>query len=301
MNRLFRIIKDKPKKITIKNNVEIIDTDNNTYVIKKKTNKNLDYIYDYLHSRSFDYFPKRLIKDDEYDIYEYVEDVKLPNEQKILDLVNLLTLLHSKTTFYKEIDIDIYKNIYEDVVGRIEYLNNYYNNLMDIIETNIYMSPSEYLIARNISLIYNSLNYARYQIDRWYDLIKDKRKIRLVNIHNNLSIEHYIKKDKPYFISWDKSKIDMPIYDILSLYKNHFLDFEFMDILKFYESKYPLLMEERILLFILMALPSEIDISSSEYNTCIKARNLLDYLAKTEYLTTEYGKETKTNKTNEFK
>lgn len=301
MNRLFRIIKDKPKKITIKNNVEIIDTDNNTYVIKKKTNKNLDYIYDYLHSRSFDYFPKRLIKDDEYDIYEYVEDVKLPNEQKILDLVNLLTLLHSKTTFYKEIDIDIYKNIYEDVVGRIEYLNNYYNNLMDIIETNIYMSPSEYLIARNISLIYNSLNYARYQVDRWYDLIKDKRKIRLVNIHNNLSIEHYIKKDKPYFISWDKSKIDMPIYDILSLYKNHFLDFEFMDILKFYESKYPLLMEERILLFILMALPSEIDISSSEYNTCIKVRNLLDYLAKTEYLTTEYGKETKTNKTNEFK
>lgn len=301
MNRLFRIIKDKPKKITIKNNVEIIDTDNNTYVIKKKTNKNLDYIYDYLHSRSFDYFPKRLIKDDEYDIYEYVEDVKLPNEQKILDLVNLLTLLHSKTTFYKEIDIDIYKNIYEDVVGRIEYLNNYYNNLMDVIETNIYMSPSEYLIARNISLIYNSLNYARYQIDRWYDLIKDKRKIRLVNIHNNLSIEHYIKKDKPYFISWDKSKIDMPIYDILSLYKNHFLDFEFMDILKFYESKYPLLMEERILLFILMALPSEIDISSSEYNTCIKVRNLLDYLAKTEYLTTEYGKETKTNKTNEFK
>ena len=148
---------------------------------------------------------------------------------------------------------------------------------------------------------YNSLNYARYQIDRWYDLIKDKRKIRLVNIHNNLSIEHYIKKDKPYFISWDKSKIDMPIYDILSLYKNHFLDFEFMDILKFYESKYPLLMEERILLFILMALPSEIDISSSEYNTCIKVRNLLDYLAKTEYLTTEYGKETKTNKTNEFK
>ena len=44
MNRLFRIIKDKPKKITIKNNVEIIDTDNNTYVIKKKTNKNLNYI-----------------------------------------------------------------------------------------------------------------------------------------------------------------------------------------------------------------------------------------------------------------
>lgn len=301
MNKIYQIIKDKPKKITIKNSVEIINTSNNTYVIKKKTNKNLDYIYDYLISRSFDYFPKRLIKDNEYDIYEYVEGVKIPNEQKILDLVNLLTLLHNKTTFYKEIDIDIYKNIYEDVISRIEYLNNYYNNLMDTIESTIYMSPSEYLIASNISLIYNSLNYSRYQIDRWYNLIKDKRKIRLVNIHNNLNIDHFIKKDKPYFISWDKSKIDMPIYDILNLYKNHYLDFEFMDILKFYESKYPLLPEERLLLFVLMALPDEIDMTKSEYNTCIKVRKLLDYLAKTEYLTTEYSKETKTDEPNKFK
>ena len=46
MNKLYQIIKDKPKKITIKNSVEIINTSNNTYVIKKKTNKNLDYIYD---------------------------------------------------------------------------------------------------------------------------------------------------------------------------------------------------------------------------------------------------------------
>ena len=116
-----------------------------------------------------------------------------------------------------------------------------------------------------------------------------------------MNIDHFIKKDKPYFISWDKSKIDMPIYDILNLYKNHYLDFEFMDILKFYESKYPLLPEERLLLFVLMALPDEIDMTKTEYNICIKVRNLLDYLAKTEYLTTEYSKETKTDEPNKFK
>lgn len=301
MNKLYQIIKDKPKRITIKNSVEIINTSNNTYVIKKKTNKDIDNIYDYLSSRSFDYFPQKLIKDNEYDIYEYIEEVKIPNEQKILDLINLLTLLHNKTTFYKEIDIDIYKNIYEDIIDRVNYLDNYYNTLMDTIEATLYMSPSEYLIARNISLIYNSLNYSRYQIDTWYNLIKNKRKIRLVNIHNNLNIDHYIKKDKPYFISWDKSKIDMPIYDMLKLYKNHYLDFDFIDILKLYESKYPLLPEERLLLFILMALPEEIDMTKSEYNTCIKIRNQLDYLTKTEYLTAEYSKESQTDKSNKFK
>lgn len=296
MNKIFRIIKDNINRVTIKNNVYIVNTNTRSYVIKKKTNQNLDNIYEYLYSRSFDYFPKVLIKDDDYDVYEYIDNIEIPNEQKILDLVNLLTLLHSKTTFYKEIDVDIYKSIYENIVSRINYLENYYNNLMDNIDSSIYMSPCEYLIARNISLVYNSINYARYQIDKWYDLIHDKRRIRLVTIHNNLNIEHYIRSDKSYFISWDRAKIDMPIYDILRLYKNHYLDYEFIDILRLYESKYLLLNEERILLFTLMAIPDEIEYSSSEYNRCISIRKLLDYIVKTEYLTTEYSKESKTDK-----
>ena len=34
---------------------------------------------------------------------------------------------------------------------------NYYNQLMDIIDNEVYMSPANYLIARNISIIYSSL------------------------------------------------------------------------------------------------------------------------------------------------
>ena len=66
--------------------------------------------------------------------------------------------------------------------------------------------------------IFETINYCKYEVDSWYELIKDKRKIRLVNIHNNLSLDHYIKNDKPYLISWNKNKIDMPIYDLIKLY-----------------------------------------------------------------------------------
>ena len=177
-------------KITIKKSVKIVNEDgNNCYVIKDKRNS-LDNTYNYLLSRSFDYFPDVIESGDKYYKYKYIEDTIEPREQKITDMVNLVTLLHSKTTFYKEVDIDNYKYIYENISNQIEDLYVYYEELITNIESNIYMSPSNYLIARNITIIFSMLNYAKDNLDKWYDKIKDKRKLRGVNSHNNLSLDH---------------------------------------------------------------------------------------------------------------
>ena len=279
-------------KITIKNNVKIID---NSYVIKKKQ-KSLDDTYNYLLSRSFDYFPEVIKEDDKYIYYKYISDLKEPKEQKIIDLINLLILLHSKTTFYKEIDIDHYKEIYESINNQIDDTYNYYNNLMDNIDNEIFMSPANYLIARNITLIYKSLNYAKENISKWYKLIENNRKVRVVLLHNNLTLDHYLKNDKPYLISWDKSTIDMPIFDLVSLYKNNYLDFEFTDLLKLYLSKYPLTKEEMILFLTIISIPSKIGSSSSEYKTVLEVRKLLDYIYKTNELRKEYRIKEQANK-----
>ena len=279
-------------KITIKNNVKIID---NSYVIKKKQ-KSLDDTYNYLLSRSFDYFPEVIKEDDKYIYYKYINDLKEPKEQKIIDLINLLILLHSKTTFYKEIDIDHYKEIYESINNEIDDTYNYYNNLMDNIDNEIFMSPANYLIARNITLIYKSLNYAKENISKWYKLIENNRKVRVVLLHNNLTLDHYLKNDKPYLISWDKSTIDMPIFDLVSLYKNNYLDFEFTDLLKIYLAKYPLTKEEMILFLTIISIPSKITLSSSEYKTVLEVRKLLDYIYKTNELRKEYRIKEQTNK-----
>ena len=239
-NNLKNIInKYKAKKITKKNSAKIIENENTRLVIKKD-NPNILDTYNYLLSRSFDYFPKIIYKDNDYNVYEYVEDVNEPSEQRILDIITLTSILHSKTTFYKEVDIDNYKYLYETINKKLEYLFNYYNDIITLIEKNIYMSPSNYIIARNINKIFETINYCKYEVDSWYELIKDKRKIRVVNIHNNLSLDHYIKNDKPYLISWNKNKIDMPIYDLLTLYKKYYLDFDFYELFNYYESRYPL-------------------------------------------------------------
>lgn len=277
-----------PNKLTLVNGVKIINTDKGRFVFKKNKNINLLNTYKYLKNRSFEYIPRKINNEEDYDVYEYIEDNNEPIEQKILDLIHVVTLLHMKTTFYKEVDIDDYKVIYESVNNEIDDVYKYYNNMMDIIDTKIYMAPSEYLIARNISKIYESLKYAKDGIDKWYELVKDKRKIRVVNIHNNLSVDHYLKSDKPYLISWEKSRIDIPIYDLLILYNNHYLDMEFSDVFYEYEKRYPLLEEERTLLFVLIAIPKRIVNKTSIYELCIEIRKVFDYLYKTEKLITEY-------------
>lgn len=287
-NNLKNIInKYKAKKITLKNSAKIIENEDTRLVIKKD-NPNILDTYNYLLSRSFDYFPKIIYKDNDYNAYEYIEDVNEPSEQRILDIITLTSILHSKTTFYKEVDIDNYKYLYETINKKLEYLFNYYNDIITLIEKNIYMSPSNYIIARNINKIFETINYCKYEVDSWYELIKDKRKIRVVNIHNNLSLDHYIKNDKPYLISWNKNKIDMPIYDLLTLYKKYYLDFDFYELFNYYESRYPLTNEERKMLFILMSIPEKLVLDSSEYKNSIKCRKFFDYIYKTEELINEY-------------
>ena len=286
MNNIRSIV-GNINKLTIKRDAKIID---NKIVIKNRKNKNIDKTYRYLKSRSFDYFPEPLEIDEEKEIYPYIEDNDEPREQKAVDLTHLISLLHNKTTFYREIDIDKNKEIYEDIVEKLEYLNNYYTDLITLIEKEVYMSPSSYLIARNINIIFQSIYFAKDSIESWYKKIENNKNERVVNIHNNINLDHYRKSDKPYLISWTNSTIDSPIYDLLSFYQNHYLELDFDDLFHYYESNYPLKEEEKILLFTYMAIPPKIEIENSEYKMCIKINKIIDYLYKTSNLIMNYQK-----------
>ncbi len=266
----------------------LVNTNEGKKVIKEKGQND---IYRYLQSRNFNYYPN-IIETDQYEIIEYIDDkIEMPDEQKMLDMIRLIALLHNKTTYYKEVSEDEYKKIYEDITNNIEYLYSYYTDLITVIETRVYMSPSEYLLARGISKIFNSLNFSKYEIDEWYKLVKEKRKQRYVVLHNNLELDHFIKSNDSYLISWEKSKIDIPIFDIYKLYKKHALDFDFSSLIRSYEQDYPLLDEERELLFILISLPDKIEFNTSEYEMCKKISKLLDYLYKTDDLISPYYSE----------
>lgn len=277
------------KKITLKNSARIIDTDTERYVIKNHNNS-LKNTYRYLNSRSFNYFPKLLMETDDYNIFEYIDNIDIEDDEKAKDIMYLVGLLHAKTSYYKEIDIDNYKELYENIISKLNYLNNYYLDIMGVIDKEVYMAPSHYLLARNINLVFSSLDRSHNLIDKWYKIIDKKKKIRLVTIHNNLNINNYLRSDKGYLLSWEKSKLDMPIYDILPFYRKYALTFPFDNLLPYYESIYPLLEEEKLLLVALMLLPNKLEFDKREFLMCQEIRIELDYLYKTLELSDNYLK-----------
>lgn len=165
---------------------------------------------------------------------------------------------------------------------------DYYQNINDQIDDEIYMSPSNYLMVRNISKIYASLYYCNQELDNWYELIKNKDKVRAVTIHNNLSLDHLIRNENNYLISWDNYKIDNPIYDLYQFYKNCYDEVDFGELISLYESKYPLQSDERKLLFVLLSLPDAIAFVPDEYQNTKKINSMMNYLFKTDKIISPY-------------
>lgn len=273
------------------NNNIIISNSNNKYIIKRGIyNKK---IMDYLNSRGFNYYPDIYDYNNKYQLIKYVEDSNIPKEKKINDLINIVALLHKKTSFYKEVDEVEYKKLYEDLLNNCSYLKEYYNDLISIIDSKVFMSPKEYLLASNITLIFDSISYCEVQINKWYEIInsKDKtRRMRVCVIHNDLNLKNFIKDDKDYLINWDKSKIDMPIFDLYKLYLRCNNDYDFIEILRNYEKSYPLLEDELLLLYILISMPSIIKFNRNNYDTCISINKEINKLLKTSNLIKNYKK-----------
>ena len=275
MLRVHNILKKYnivPTKIVKNNNVFIID---DKYVVKENKNKD---IYHYLDDRSFKYYPKIVNKvDDDYLITEYIKEEDTTDRTKIEDMIDLTALLHNKTTFYKKVDVADKKEIYEDTMKKINDIFKYYDSYMVDIESKEIYSPSEYLLAVNISIIFSSLYKAKERLDSWYENIKDKDKVRYVINHNNLDVSHFIKSDNKQLTSWDKASIGLPIYDLYNLFTKKMYDYDL--ILDSYTSSYPLLDYEKELLLIFLLIPHKIE-KEDEYDKVVEIVNIVDKLVK---------------------
>lgn len=303
MNNLKNIVSKynlNPLKYGYKKSARIIETEDGKYVLKKKKEKNKNDIYDYLHARNFTYYLPIEKEDDNYEIYRYVDEKNISKEDKALDLIYALSMLHIKTTTYKEVLLDDVKRIYEEVLEKIKYLNEYYHNMQDYIESKIYFAPEEYLLIRHMTDIYQALNFSHQNIEKWYEVKTQEKKERVVQLHNNISLDHFLEEDNPYFISWDKSKKDIVIYDFLKFYHNEYLNLEMNSLFDVYQSKYKYTEEEKLLFFALISLPEKIELKQNHYiNTQIVSK-LVKYVIKTRgFILKENEKNQKVDK-NEF-
>lgn len=279
----------KPYRITKQGRTTIIDSMEGKFVIKKKGTKDIKELFCYLKSRDFNYMPKIVdATRNDINIYEYIEDTHYPKDQKAVDLIKVVTNLHNRTSYHKEVREDKYKEIYENIQNNLQYYKNEYQKMVLDIEEHVFMSPSEYLFIRNSSKLLNQIEFCENKLDEWYSLVKDKRETRISIVHNNLSLDHFIKGKEEVLISWEQSIEDSPILDIYNFYQKEALNLEFGNILKEYFKNSNISDDEKKLLFILLCMPQDIKFKDNEFESCKSISKALDYVFKTEYLVRPY-------------
>lgn len=286
----------KINKCSLRGKVKIIDTDNGRYVLKKVSSSKKN-IYDYLNTREFYNYPRVINKlEDDIEIAEYIDDVLVPSEQREEDLIYLIGLLHNKTSYYKEMSLDEVKKIYEDYSNRFYYIENYYLDLQNIIEKEEFMSPSNYLLARNISKVYYLLYLGKNYLEKWFSIVKDHRKIRYALIHGNIRSSHIIENNSSYLISWDNARVDVPINDLYDFYKENYKTVDFKRMIDIYRLKSNLNIDEELFLKFRLSLVEKIVASDNEMEKIEDVYNLIRYVDGTLDVLKHDAKETTYNK-----
>ena len=281
MNELISRLKKYNFKINgIKylKNIIILNTNKGKFVYK---NKNNFKIYEYLKSKGFRNFPKLLNNiNDDYELREYIDNIDNIKDIKVNDLASIVSFLHKKTFFYKEIDLDKLKNRYEFIQIEADYLMNYYSDLNNLIDNTTFMSPFEYLLVSNINLFYNLIYFVKQESTNWYNYIKENKNIRYVLSHNNISTDHLLVNDYSYLISWDKADFNYPYIDIKKLLEDNYQNLDIQVFLDNYLKDNDLNKFEFLEILIYLALPKRIERSNNTYLDCFNLSNYLEYLRK---------------------
>lgn len=277
----------KPQKITLSGKTTILDTDSGKIVIKEDHN-NVAKLFNYLDGRGFNAHPNLLDKYDNANVYEYVNDSNIPVNQKSSDMASLLATLHYKTTYYEPVLKDNIKEIYENILTNINYLDNYFNRIFKVAIEEEYMRPSYYLLVRNETKITALFKYLKEELEKWFNNVIDMDRFRVACCHNNPSLDHFIDGERASFISWDNYRMDTPVLDIIKIYKNDFNKYDFESFLNTYLKANYLQPEEKRLLFINLAIPKCIYFNDDEMNNTIMVGKFIDYISKTENIIKNY-------------
>lgn len=267
----------KIKKIKKINNSVIIYSDNNSYLLREKSN-----IID-------DYFPLISDKEDNYNLYVIYNDDSIDINEKAIKLLEELSNLHLKTIYYDDIDYDL---IYKDINDNIDSVMNYYLQLQDYLEY-FYIARSDYLLLlENISSFYRIISKGKYILDEWYS--KKNFKIRKCCLINNLKLDNFIFHSKGYFIDYSKYNKDIIIKDFVNFYKNEFMKLDMKSLFELYQEKVILNEGELDLLFVFICIPSKI-VLSDNINSNIKTINsYLKYIKITfDFISEKYKKNQK--------
>ncbi len=173
---------------------------------------------------------------------------------------------------------------------KMSHMKETLDSYMDHCESIFYLSPFQWLYVDSFSLFKRSILFAESILSKYAETLKENDQHRSVIVHGDVSLEHYLFKDKGtgYFINFEKAKRGKSVED-LSHFLNHFaLGYpkpygRIGQWMKEYERYYPLTQMEWHSLYINLSFQDkwledfEIKISDPSY---AKSKKALSHLQK---------------------
>jgi spore coat protein YsxE len=139
-----------------------------------------------------------------------------------------------------------------------QFLNDY----MEKCEQQWYMSPFQLQFCTYFHEVMRAYLFSEQMLERWHEVLTEKKKIRVAFIHGNPSFDHYVEGQNGarYFISMEHAKWAAPFHDLFLFFHSYLRTYPFMcdDGVRWmndYEQELPLSEDEQALFYSYLAYP----------------------------------------------
>ncbi len=186
----------------------------------------------------------------------YNDELIQAKDMRLKFYLKELSFLHNKSQYYMKVNDGFFEETYDYVIDNLEKAKQELNDILFRIEALDYKSPSSWLLLMNNQLFFQAIDEAKKHIEKFLDLSKELKQLRVSLIYQNFDYQHIILKSNK-IISTEKMCIAPPIYDLKYLFDYSFNgSIDLSGFIKEYLDNFTLLEYEKEWLLGLLFIPS---------------------------------------------
>jgi spore coat protein YsxE len=190
-------------------------------------------------------------------------DEKENRDERPVQMFRELARMHTLSARELEISQEAREEHYENTIKQYEKDEEFLEGFIEASEEEWYMSPFQLTFCLYYNNIRQAMGFAKQKLESWREKTKDQKKARMVQLHGNLSTEHFLYDEKGYgyFTNFEKARVGSPIQDILP-YLSRYLKTrpkradEAVEWTNTYLNYFPLKEDERLLFLSYLAYPT---------------------------------------------
>lgn len=151
----------------------------------------------------------------------YEDEIVLAKDVRLRYYLDSIASLHNESSYQTKVNQGYFIDSIEDLENLISSSKDDLESLLVRIEKSDYKSPVEWLYIMNNQRIFTSIDRAKYHLDKYKELVKEKSVLRVAITYQNFDYENIIVKEN-IIVGSEKCSIAPPHFDIKDLFDKSF-------------------------------------------------------------------------------